>query len=65
MWANDNKKFKKTFDKVSLDLIIKLMLDNYFFNFGNLSIQQIVGIAISFYPASFSGNLHLYYYENK
>ena len=41
------------------------MLDNYFFNFGNLSIQQIVGIAISFYPASFSGNLHLYYYENK
>ena len=64
-WSDIQDKFKVTFDKASLKLVINFLLDNCFFNFGNLSFQQITGIPIGSDPATFMANLLLYYYENK
>lgn len=65
IWANDNNKIEAIFDKASLHGIIKLMLDNRFWNFGILSILQIVGIPMGFYSAYFMTNIYQYYYEKE
>ena len=65
IWANDNNKIEAIFDKASLHGIIKVMLDNRFWNFGILSILQIVGIPMGFYSASFMTNIYQYYYEKE
>ena len=65
IWANDNNKIEAIFDKASLHGIIKVMLDNRFWNFGILSILQTVGIPMGFYSAYFMTNIYQYYYEKE
>ena len=38
-WTDSKNKFRITFDKASLKLSINFLLDNCFFNFGNLSFR--------------------------
>ena len=64
-WSDTEDKFKVTFYKASLKLVVNFLLDNCFFNFGNLSFQQITGIPIGSDPATFMANRLLYYSENK
>ena len=63
--TDNQKKFKITSDKSSLKLAINILLNNCFFNFGNLLFQQITGTSMGSDPATFIVNLFLYYYENK
>ena len=63
--TDNQKKFKITSDKSSLKLAINFLLNNCFFNFGNLFFQQITGTSMGSDPATFIVNLFLYYYENK
>ena len=64
-WTDNNTKFKITFDKAFLKLAITFLLDNFFFDFGNLPFPKITGIPMGFDPTPFVANLFLYYYENK
>ena len=45
-WTIDKSKFKTTFDKAFLKLVIDFFLDNCSFNFGNLSFWQINEITV-------------------
>ena len=62
----DNKnKFNLTFDKASLKVAISFLLDNYFFNFGNLPFLQIIRIPMESDPLPFVTKLFFHYYRNK
>ena len=56
---------KITFDKTSLKLAINFLLDNYFFDFGNLLFRKITGFPMGSNPAHFIANMFLYYYDNE
>ena len=43
-WTYNKNKIKRIFDKASLKLAINFLLDNFFFNFGNLPILKVTGI---------------------
>ena len=64
-WTNNKHKYNVTFDKPSLKLAINYLLDNCYFNLGNMSFRQVIGIPMGSDPAPFMANLFLYFYENK
>ena len=63
-WWKKNK-FKTVFVAAFLELAINILPDNCFFNFGNLSYRQIIGIRMGSDLALFMANFFLYYYKNK
>ena len=64
-WVNDKTKCNITFDKSSLKLAINYLLDQCYFNVGNLIFRQVIGIPMGSDPAPFMANLFLYFYESK
>ena len=64
-WVNDKSSCPVTFDKASLKLAINFLLDQCYFNVGNLIFRQVIGIPMGSDPAPFMANLFLYFYENK
>ena len=54
-----------TFDKSSLKLAINYLLDQCYFNVGNVIFRQVIGIPMGSDPAPFMANLFLYFYESK
>ena len=61
--TDDKNRFKTKFVKATLKLAINFLLDNFFFNFGNLSFRQIIVNRMGSDLAPFVANLFLY--ENK
>lgn len=41
------------------------MLDNWFFNFGAIIYQQVIGVPMGSDPAPFTANLYVYYHEDR
>ena len=65
MTDEKKNKFKTVFVAAFLELAINILPDNCFFNFGNLSYWQIIGIRMGSDLALFMANFFLYYYKNK
>ena len=53
------------FRKSSLKIIINHLVENCYFNVGNLTMKQAFGIPMGIDPASFWANLFLYFDEEK
>ena len=64
-WVQNKSSCAITFDKSSLKLAINFLLDQCYFNVGNLIFRQVIGIPMGSDPAPFMANLFLYFYENK
>ena len=57
--------YQVTFTKLTLKQSVKLLLNNWFFKFGNKVFQQVIGILMGSDPALLFESFFLYYYENK
>ena len=64
-WVSLRHASNVTFDKRSLKLAINYLLDNCYFNIGDIVLRQVVGIPMGSDPAPFMANLFLYFYENQ
>ena len=64
-WVDGVDRCKTWFDKKSLKLAVKYLLENCYFTIGNNVFRQCIGIPMGSDPAPFFANLFLYYYENK
>lgn len=64
-WVSSRHASNVTFDKRSLKLAINYLLDNCYFNIGDIVLRQVVGIPMGSDPAPFMANLFLYFYENQ
>ena len=64
-WVHSATNASFNFDKSSLKTVIKYLINNCYFNFGNKTFRQVVGIPMGSDPAPFMANLFLYFYENK
>ena len=53
------------FSKPSLKRAVSHLIQNCYFNVGNVVMKQIIGIPMGIDPAPFWANLFLYYYEEK
>ena len=56
-WVQDRTKCAITFDKSSLKLAIDFLLDQCYFNVGNLIFRQVIDIPMGSDPAPFMANL--------
>ena len=65
-WTKETTNSKGTvYSKNSIKSALKYILDNCFFEVGNLIFQQKIGIPMGSDPAPFFANLFLYNYESK
>ena len=62
-WTGDKNKYKKAFDKASLELDINFSLDNCFSNLGYLSLWQIIGISMESDLALFMESISILLWE--
>ena len=62
-WSK-SKSGKSFFTKNSLKSVVKQLIENCYFNIGNLLLSQIIGIPMGIDPAPFWANLFLYTYES-
>ena len=62
-WSN--KKQRNSFTKENIKELVSHLITKCFFQFGNLTFLQKIGIPMGIDPAPFWANLYLYYYEKR
>lgn len=62
---NNGKKGGIVYTKEDCQMIIRYVIDNAYFSFGNKVYQQVIGIPMGTDPAPYMANLYLHYYEEK
>ena len=64
-WAADPDSYSTVYDKTKIKLAIRYLMGNCYFLFGNGVFKQDTGKPMVSDPAAFSGNLFLFYFEDK
>ena len=65
-WIKNNTTMKGTiYTKDSIKSALKYLMENCFFQVGNLTFKQVIGIPMGSDPAPFFANLFLHHYESE